>query len=117
MDLKITETNTKFANAFIKVAEMLEPNAEFTAININKKIHEKGINVFYVVSGDMVTENGITINVVVATEKKPIEGKQIVVRYYLNDGTHYLETRTRSYWFYSFNWKGLMATTKIEEND
>lgn len=96
----------KYVKAFIEVAEMLEPNVEFN--NIIDQTYAKGCG-----SVDReVCVSGVINDtlVMVSKEQHPTKGLQIVVTYTDTETCKVLNRR--SMWYFSFNWKGLMATAE-----
>ena len=101
-DLKQT-TNDKYVKAFISVAEMLEPNVKFDNIIQDTKVTESGVTKDLLVSGKLNTN----VMVQVTTEQHPTKGMQLVIKYIDLEDIELIEKR--SYWYFSFNWKGLSA--------
>ena len=96
-------TTDKYIKAFIKVAEMLEPTANFNSYVTEIKLTDGGYEKKLSVNGK-INDN---VLVYVTTQKNVTEGLQLVVNYVdLENGT----TKQRSYWYFSFNWKGLSET-------
>jgi len=94
-----------YVKAFIKVAEMLEPNATFESVIEETKLTEGGYEKKVYVNGKM--DNML---VIVTTEKNANKGLQLVLTY-VNPTSG--ETKRRSYWYFSFNWKGLTASADL----
>lgn len=99
MSKLMDNTKDKYARAFISVCEMIEPNVCFDDMNHTTHVHENGVDVSIEVSGKLDND----VIVIVSHEKS-----NIVVRYYhLTDELILL--KERKMWYFSFNWKGLMA--------
>jgi hypothetical protein len=95
-------TSDKYVKAFISVCEMIEGDAVFNDIIHTTHITEEGVEKELIISG-VCGENIIQVT----TEVVEGKGLNIVVRYY----NEFLEkVKERYIWYYSFNWKGLIAT-------
>ena len=97
----------KYLNAFTKVANILEPNVEFTDFTYRKYMSEGSIKVDISVRG-YTSDSPIKTLVQVRKELHPIEGEQIVVEYI--DPASAIAFKERRVWAWSFNWKALMET-------
>ena len=102
MSRLMDNTTDKYAKAFISVCEMIEPNVYFNDLNHTTHICDHGTDISIEVSGKLDEETIVIVS---------HEMSDIVVRYY-----HLGETldllKERKMWYFSFNWKGLMATVK-----
>jgi len=101
-NILMSEENRKYVNAFVKVAKMLEP--EFDDVIIQKHSDENSTNIDIAVSG--VSRLGNLIQVTKELSKEG-NGLEIVIRYI--DPIVMRTIRERRVWYFSFNWKGLMA--------
>ena len=92
----------RYVRAFVAVAKILVPTIKVTEIKAETIINETSRTHNVIVKG--VDElNGC--NVIVYTEQTN-EGLQLAVKYVLPNGEPLFVRRV---WYYSFNWKGLMA--------
>ena len=103
-NILMSEENRKYVNAFVKVAKMLEPSIEFDDVIIQKHSDENSTNIDIAVSG--VSRLGNLIQVTKELSKEG-NGLEIVIRYI--DPIVMRTIRERRIWYFSFNWKGLMA--------
>ena len=102
MSKLMDNTTDKYAKAFIAVCEMIEPNVCFTDLNHTTHICNHGTDISIEVSGHIDEETIVIVS---------NETSNIVVRYYHMGDTLEL-LKERKIWYFSFNWKGLMATVK-----
>lgn len=94
-------TTDKYTRAFLAVCEMIEPNVCFTDLNNTTHICSHGTDVTIEVSGKLDEETIVIVS---------HETSDIVVRYY-RIGTKVELLKERKIWYFSFNWKGLIATS------
>ncbi len=95
-------TNDNYVKAFISVAEMLEPKAKFNNLVVDIKTDEEGDCIQKHVTLSAKSDDLV---IIVTTEENATKGLQLVLKYYHFDTMQLL--KKRSYWYYSFNWKGL----------
>ena len=106
--LAVDNNDTKFMNAFIKVANILEPNVEFTNVLYSKNIKKDGTEVDICVSGiKFFCDVKCMVEVTKEIDCYGLEGEQIVVRYISFESGETLQER--KVWFYTFNWTGLKS--------
>ena len=105
--LKQTTTD-KYVTAFTSVPQMLEPNAKFDNVIVDTQIGSEG-NVIH--KNVVVSGKTDSFMVVVTTVENPMKGLQIVLTYIDNVSLKVL--KERSYWYFSFNWKGLSETASL----
>ena len=109
-NISVSSENRKFINAFVEVANILEPNIEFTDILYNKVKKSNGVEREIAVSG--FTKEGTLVQVTQEL-RDPMKGMEVVVRY-VNPITMKV-VKERGVWSFAFNWKGLMNTCGDKE--
>lgn len=104
-----TKDHEAFLHAFVAVAKILCPTANYYKIEEVRSVTDGGSTGDVVVYGYDV--NGTELDVEVKTYDHPTEGKQIVIEYKNEeDGIAW----SYSHWFYSFNWVGLKKLSNIK---
>lgn len=97
----------EYASAFLEVAHIVAPFCNFSEVTIVKTYSANGVNLHPSVKGFNIINN---VDVEVTTELDPNKGLQIVTNYLDEDGIIVSQTEC---WYYNFNWKALMAKTKL----
>ena len=111
-NVSVSVENQKYINAFIEVANILEPNVEFNDVVFQKHTNESDVYVEIKVSG-FTYIGGIKYYVEVTKElRNPLVGEEIVVRH-IAAKTKIL-AKERGIWAFSFNWKGLINTCNVK---
>lgn len=92
----------KYEKAFIKVAECLVGDVPFDELTSVTKIDKNGVAKHVTLKG-----HACGIRVEVSTEEDPNKGLQIVVKHF--DIKTDILISERKVWYFTFNWKALMA--------